>query len=137
MTSYASFAIEAVHFDISDVIRRARGHDGNYLGVQFAFDGKDSARHAVPSPVCLLRAAWFMENAARDVARTFRGRSFNTRFVNASPIPQRQTRCGAAKAYIARWNATQPKTAVRFHQFEIASALTPRRLEKFPPRDAI
>jgi hypothetical protein len=37
MTSYASFAIEAVHFDISDVIRRAGGHDGNYLGVQLAF----------------------------------------------------------------------------------------------------
>jgi hypothetical protein len=30
----------------------------------------------------------------------------------------------------------QPKTAVRFQQFEIASALTSRRLEKFPPRDA-
>jgi NAD(P)H dehydrogenase (quinone) len=29
---------------------------------------KYSARRAVPSPVCFLRAAWFMENAATDVA---------------------------------------------------------------------
>jgi hypothetical protein len=37
MTPYSSFAVEAVHFDVSDVIRQAGGHDGNYLGVQFAF----------------------------------------------------------------------------------------------------
>lgn len=29
-----SFAIEAVHFGVADVIRRAGGHDGNYLGLQ-------------------------------------------------------------------------------------------------------
>lgn len=31
-----SFALEAVHFGVSDVIRRAGGHDGNYLGMQVA-----------------------------------------------------------------------------------------------------
>ncbi len=29
-----SFALEAVHFDASDVIRRAGGHDSNYIGLQ-------------------------------------------------------------------------------------------------------
>jgi Alginate export len=37
MTSYSSFAVEAVHFAVGDVIRRAGGHDCNYLGVQLAY----------------------------------------------------------------------------------------------------
>jgi hypothetical protein len=37
MTSRASFAIQAVRFDVSDVIRRAGGHDSDYLGVQIAY----------------------------------------------------------------------------------------------------
>ena len=37
MTSHSSFAIEAVHFNVSDVIVRAGGHDSDYLGVQFAY----------------------------------------------------------------------------------------------------
>jgi hypothetical protein len=36
VTSASSFAIEAVHFDVSDVIRRAGGRDSEYLGVQVA-----------------------------------------------------------------------------------------------------
>jgi alginate export protein len=32
-----TFAVEAVHFGVSDVIRRAGGRDGDYVGVQFAF----------------------------------------------------------------------------------------------------
>jgi uncharacterized membrane protein YphA (DoxX/SURF4 family) len=36
-TPNLSGAIEAVHYDIGDTIRRAGGHDGNYLGVQMAF----------------------------------------------------------------------------------------------------
>ncbi|GLQ99347.1 alginate export family protein [Dyella mobilis] len=31
-----SFALEAVHFGVADVIRRAGGHDSNYIGVQVA-----------------------------------------------------------------------------------------------------
>ena len=30
-------AIEAVHYEIGDAIRKAGGHDGNYLGVQLTF----------------------------------------------------------------------------------------------------
>ena len=37
MTPHASFAVEAVRFDVSDVIRRAGGHDSDYLGVQLAY----------------------------------------------------------------------------------------------------
>jgi Alginate export len=32
-----SFAIEAVHFGVGDVIRRAGGHASNYLGVEFSY----------------------------------------------------------------------------------------------------
>lgn len=31
---HVAFAVEAVHFAVSDVIRRAGGHDGDYLGVE-------------------------------------------------------------------------------------------------------
>jgi hypothetical protein len=37
MTSRASFAIQAVRFDVSDVIRRAGGRNSDYLGVQLAY----------------------------------------------------------------------------------------------------
>jgi hypothetical protein len=37
ITTYSSFAIEAVHFVVGDAIRRAGGHDSNYLGVQIAY----------------------------------------------------------------------------------------------------
>jgi Alginate export len=36
MTRSTSFAVEAVHFQIGDAIRRAGGHSSNYLGVQYA-----------------------------------------------------------------------------------------------------
>lgn len=32
----SAFAIEAVHFQVSDVIRNVGGHNGNYIGVQYA-----------------------------------------------------------------------------------------------------
>ena len=35
-TSHSSVAIEAVRFDVSDVIRRAGGRDRDYIGVQLA-----------------------------------------------------------------------------------------------------
>jgi hypothetical protein len=35
--SHSSFAIEAVRFVVSDVIRQAGGHDGDYIGVQYAY----------------------------------------------------------------------------------------------------
>jgi hypothetical protein len=34
-TARASFALEMVHFAIGDAIRRAGGHDGDYVGVEF------------------------------------------------------------------------------------------------------
>jgi hypothetical protein len=34
ITSHYSAAVEAVHFAIGDAVRRAGGHDGNYLGVE-------------------------------------------------------------------------------------------------------
>jgi hypothetical protein len=37
ITSHYSAALEAVHFAIGDAVRRAGGHDGNYLGVQLGF----------------------------------------------------------------------------------------------------
>ena len=37
ITSNLSFAIEAVRFDVSDVIRRVGGHDSDYIGVQLAY----------------------------------------------------------------------------------------------------
>jgi hypothetical protein len=37
LTPNLSFAIEAVHFAVGDVIRRAGGRDGDYVGVQLAF----------------------------------------------------------------------------------------------------
>jgi hypothetical protein len=37
MTSQASFALEAVHFAIGDAIRRAGGHDGDYLGIELKY----------------------------------------------------------------------------------------------------
>ena len=36
MTRATSFAVEAVHFQIGDAIRRAGGHSSNYIGVQYA-----------------------------------------------------------------------------------------------------
>jgi hypothetical protein len=36
VTSHSSVAVEAVRFDVSDVIRRAGGRDGDYIGVQLA-----------------------------------------------------------------------------------------------------
>jgi hypothetical protein len=36
MTPHSSIAVEAVRFDVSDVIRRAGGRDSDYLGVQLA-----------------------------------------------------------------------------------------------------
>jgi Alginate export len=36
LTPHSSFAVEAVRFDVSDVIRRAGGRDSDYLGVQLA-----------------------------------------------------------------------------------------------------
>ena len=35
--SHSSFAIEAVRFVVSDVIKQAGGHDGDYIGVQYAY----------------------------------------------------------------------------------------------------
>jgi len=37
LTRNLSFAVEAVHFAVGDVIRRAGGRDGDYVGVQLAF----------------------------------------------------------------------------------------------------
>jgi hypothetical protein len=37
MTANTSFAVEAVRFDVGDVIRRAGGRDSDYLGVQLAY----------------------------------------------------------------------------------------------------
>jgi hypothetical protein len=37
LTRQVSFALEAVHFSIGDVIRRAGGRDSDYVGVQLAF----------------------------------------------------------------------------------------------------
>jgi hypothetical protein len=37
ITSHSSFAIEAVRFNVSDVIVRAGGHNSDYVGVQFAY----------------------------------------------------------------------------------------------------
>ena len=37
LTTYSSFAVEAVHFAVGDAIRRAGGHDSTYLGVQIAY----------------------------------------------------------------------------------------------------
>ena len=37
VTPYLNFAVEAVYFVVSDVIRRAGGRDGSYIGVQLAF----------------------------------------------------------------------------------------------------
>jgi hypothetical protein len=37
MTSQSSFALEAVHFAVGDAIRRAGGHDGDYLGVELKY----------------------------------------------------------------------------------------------------
>ncbi len=34
---HAQFAVEAVRFDVSDVIRRAGAHDADYIGVQAAY----------------------------------------------------------------------------------------------------
>jgi len=34
---HASFAVEAVHFAIGDAIRRAGGHDGDYVGVEIKY----------------------------------------------------------------------------------------------------
>ena len=36
MTSHSSFAIQAVRYDVGDAIRRAGGHNSDYLGVQLA-----------------------------------------------------------------------------------------------------
>jgi hypothetical protein len=36
VTPHSSFAVEAVRFDVSDVIRHAGGRDSDYLGVQLA-----------------------------------------------------------------------------------------------------
>jgi hypothetical protein len=35
VTSYASAALEAVHFSVGNTIRAAGGHDGDYAGVEF------------------------------------------------------------------------------------------------------
>ena len=37
MTSHVSSAVEAVHFAIGDAIRRAGGHDSDYLGVELKY----------------------------------------------------------------------------------------------------
>jgi hypothetical protein len=37
VTPHYSVALEAVHFAVSDVIRRAGGHDGDYLGAEIKF----------------------------------------------------------------------------------------------------
>lgn len=37
MTPYASVAFEAVHFAVADVIRRAGGHNGDYLGAEIKY----------------------------------------------------------------------------------------------------
>ena len=37
LTPNLSFNVEAVHFAVSDVIRRAGGRDANWLGVQLTF----------------------------------------------------------------------------------------------------
>jgi hypothetical protein len=37
LTRQLSFAVEAVHFSVGDVIRRAGGRDADYVGVQLAF----------------------------------------------------------------------------------------------------
>jgi hypothetical protein len=37
LDAHSSIAIEAVHFAVSDVIRNVGGHDGNYIGVKYAF----------------------------------------------------------------------------------------------------
>jgi hypothetical protein len=37
LTPHLKFALEAVHFAVSDVIRRAGGRDADYVGVQLAF----------------------------------------------------------------------------------------------------
>jgi hypothetical protein len=37
MTSYSSFAIQAVRFDVGNAISRADGHDSDYLGAQIAY----------------------------------------------------------------------------------------------------
>ena len=37
ITSHSSFAIQAVRFNVGDAIRRAGGHDSDYLGVQIAY----------------------------------------------------------------------------------------------------
>jgi Alginate export len=37
MTRSSSFAVEAVHFVVGDAIRRAGGHNSDYVGVQFAY----------------------------------------------------------------------------------------------------
>jgi Alginate export len=37
ITPQLSFALEAVYFNVSDVIVRAGGHNSTYLGVQFAY----------------------------------------------------------------------------------------------------
>jgi hypothetical protein len=37
LNPHITFAIEAVHFAVSDVIRNAGGRDADYVGVQLAF----------------------------------------------------------------------------------------------------
>jgi hypothetical protein len=37
LNPHITFALEAVHFSVGDVIRRAGGRDADYVGVQFAF----------------------------------------------------------------------------------------------------
>ncbi|MEJ0067564.1 MAG: alginate export family protein [Pseudomonadota bacterium] len=37
VTSRAAVALEAVHFAVGDAIRRAGGHDANYVGLEFKF----------------------------------------------------------------------------------------------------
>jgi hypothetical protein len=37
ITSHSSFAIQAVRYDVGETIRRAGGHDSDYLGVQYAY----------------------------------------------------------------------------------------------------
>ena len=37
MTPHYSVALEAVHFAVSDVIRRVGGHDGDYLGAEVKY----------------------------------------------------------------------------------------------------
>jgi len=37
ITPQLSFTVEAVHFDVGNVIQRAGGHDSSHPGVQFAY----------------------------------------------------------------------------------------------------